>query len=152
MAEDIKYIITVDEYGYMLKNELQLNLVFDLREWAAAYQIVMDNLDYHFESIIEEFPDSFYEDDWDYFQDYFRDEFIFEVEEWLLTDPVVVIVDIVIQGIFRNDINIALIAHSPESILDDGFLNMAAWQGVQRFLAEHELPRQISKRYNYDYV
>lgn len=101
LAEDIEYIMTVDEYGYMTKNELQLSLVFDLPEWAAAYQIVLDNLDYHFETIKEEFPDSFYEDDWDYFRDEFldefRDEFILEVEEWLLADPVVVTMDIVIM-------------------------------------------------------
>jgi len=37
-------------------------------------------------------------------------------------------------------VTIALVAHSPDSILDDGSFNEGAWQGIQRFLAEHGLP------------
>lgn len=36
-----------------------------------------------------------------------------------------------------NDVNIALIAHSPESSLDDGSFNQGAWDGIQRFLSNH---------------
>ena len=38
-----------------------------------------------------------------------------------------------------DDIQIALVAHSPESILDDGSFNEGAWQGIQRFLNTHGL-------------
>ena len=37
------------------------------------------------------------------------------------------------------DVQIALIAHSPESILDDGSFNEGAWQGITRFLNSHGL-------------
>ena len=37
------------------------------------------------------------------------------------------------------DMRIALVAHSPESILDDGSFNQGAWDGIQRFLATHGL-------------
>ena len=38
-----------------------------------------------------------------------------------------------------DHIYIALVAHSPESILDDGSFNQGAWDGIQRFLATHGL-------------
>ncbi|MCL2610930.1 MAG: BMP family ABC transporter substrate-binding protein [Defluviitaleaceae bacterium] len=38
-----------------------------------------------------------------------------------------------------SDIQIALIAHSPDSILDDGSFNEGAWQGIQRFMNRHNL-------------
>jgi len=38
-----------------------------------------------------------------------------------------------------NDIFVALVAHSPESILDDGSFNEGAWQGIQRFLSNNGL-------------
>ena len=38
------------------------------------------------------------------------------------------------------DIHVALVAHSPESILDDGSFNEGAWQGIQQFAATHSLP------------
>ena len=37
------------------------------------------------------------------------------------------------------DIHIALVAHSPESILDDGSFNEGAWQGIQQFAASNGL-------------
>ena len=37
------------------------------------------------------------------------------------------------------DVSIALIAHSPESILDDGSFNQGAWQGIQAFANAHGL-------------
>ena len=37
------------------------------------------------------------------------------------------------------DIHIALVAHSPDSILDDGSFNEGAWQGITRFLNRHGL-------------
>ena len=43
------------------------------------------------------------------------------------------------EGLAASDIHIALVAHSPESILDDGSFNEGAWQGIQRFLATHDL-------------
>jgi len=36
-----------------------------------------------------------------------------------------------------SDVQIALIAHSPDSILDDGSFNEGAWQGIQRFISTH---------------
>ena len=36
-------------------------------------------------------------------------------------------------------IRVALIAHSPDSILDDGSFNQGAWDGVQRFASQHGL-------------
>ena len=38
-----------------------------------------------------------------------------------------------------SDIRIALVAHSPESILDDGSFNAGAWQGILDFAREHGL-------------
>lgn len=38
------------------------------------------------------------------------------------------------------DVNIALISHSPDSILDDGSFNQGAWDGIQRFISTHDLP------------
>ena len=38
------------------------------------------------------------------------------------------------------DVNIALIAHSPDSILDDGSFNQGAWDGIQQFLSDNNLP------------
>jgi basic membrane protein A len=35
------------------------------------------------------------------------------------------------------DIRIALVAHSPESILDDGSFNTGAWNGIHDFINEH---------------
>jgi len=43
------------------------------------------------------------------------------------------------QALTAGDIQIALVAHSPESILDDGSFNEGAWQGIQRFLSTHGL-------------
>ena len=43
-------------------------------------------------------------------------------------------------GMAATDVHIALVAHSPESILDDGSFNEGAWQGIQRFLSTHGLP------------
>jgi len=40
----------------------------------------------------------------------------------------------VVNGLDASDIYVALVAHSPESILDDGSFNEGAWQGIQRFL------------------
>jgi len=37
-------------------------------------------------------------------------------------------------------IQIALIGHSPESILNDGSFNEGAWEGVAQFLEDHDLP------------
>ena len=37
-------------------------------------------------------------------------------------------------------VQIALVAHSPDSILDDNSFNQGAWAGIQRFLATHNLP------------
>ena len=34
---------------------------------------------------------------------------------------------------------VALVAHSPDSILDDGSFNQGAWDGIQRFLTSHGL-------------
>ena len=39
-----------------------------------------------------------------------------------------------------SDVRIALIAHSPDSILDDGSFNEGAWAGIQRFASTHGLP------------
>ena len=39
-----------------------------------------------------------------------------------------------------SDIRVALVAHSPESILDDGSFNAGAWIGIGDFLAAHGLP------------
>ncbi|MCL2853138.1 MAG: BMP family ABC transporter substrate-binding protein [Defluviitaleaceae bacterium] len=44
------------------------------------------------------------------------------------------------DGLDASDVQIALVAHSPESILDDGSFNEGAWQGIQRFLSNHGLP------------
>jgi len=38
------------------------------------------------------------------------------------------------------DIQIALVAHSPESILNDGSFNQGAWDGINRFLDENGIP------------
>ncbi|MCL2400562.1 MAG: BMP family ABC transporter substrate-binding protein [Defluviitaleaceae bacterium] len=38
-----------------------------------------------------------------------------------------------------TDIQIALIAHSPDSILDDGSFNQGAWDGITRFIASNGL-------------
>ena len=38
------------------------------------------------------------------------------------------------------ELRIALIAHSPESILDDGSFNAGAWDGINQFIAEHGIP------------
>ena len=38
-----------------------------------------------------------------------------------------------------NEVRIALIAHSPDSILDDGSFNQGAWAGIQRYLSSHGL-------------
>ena len=43
------------------------------------------------------------------------------------------------EGFSASDVYIALVAHSPESILDDGSFNEGAWNGIQRFLANHGL-------------
>ena len=43
-------------------------------------------------------------------------------------------------GPYAGDVRIALIAHSPDSILDDGSFNEGAWQGISRFLSTHNLP------------
>ena len=37
-------------------------------------------------------------------------------------------------------VRVALVAHSPDSILDDGSFNEGAWQGIQNFLASNGLP------------
>lgn len=39
-----------------------------------------------------------------------------------------------------SDVNIALIAHSPDSILDDGSFNQGAWDGIERFISDHNIP------------
>ena len=36
-----------------------------------------------------------------------------------------------------GDVNVFLIAHSPDSILDDGSFNQGAWDGIQRFVADN---------------
>jgi len=36
-----------------------------------------------------------------------------------------------------GDVNVFLIAHSPDSILDDGSFNQGAWDGIQRFAADN---------------
>ena len=36
-----------------------------------------------------------------------------------------------------GDVNVALIAHSPDSILDDGSFNQGAWDGIQQFISSH---------------
>jgi basic membrane protein A len=41
----------------------------------------------------------------------------------------------------EGDIRIALVAHSPDSILDDGSFNQGAWDGILRFLDDHGLSR-----------
>ena len=38
-----------------------------------------------------------------------------------------------------NDVNVALVAHSPDSILNDGSFNQGAWDGIQRFADAHGL-------------
>jgi len=38
------------------------------------------------------------------------------------------------------DVHIALISHSPESILDDGSFNQGAWYGIDDFITTHNLP------------
>jgi basic membrane protein A len=38
-----------------------------------------------------------------------------------------------------DDIRVALVAHSPDSILDDGSFNEGAWAGIQRFLSNQGL-------------
>ena len=45
------------------------------------------------------------------------------------------------------DVNIALIAHSPESILDDGSFNQGAWDGITRFAADHGLVEGTDYRF-----
>ena len=45
-----------------------------------------------------------------------------------------------IAGIYSSDIRIALVAHSPTSILDDSSFNQSAWSGIRRFLTTHGLP------------
>ena len=42
-------------------------------------------------------------------------------------------------GFTAADIRVALVAHSPDSILDDGSFNEGAWAGIQRFLSDHGL-------------
>jgi basic membrane protein A len=37
------------------------------------------------------------------------------------------------------EVNIALIAHSPDSILDDGSFNQGAWNGIQQFISTYNL-------------
>ena len=49
------------------------------------------------------------------------------------------------EGIVASDIHIALVAHSPDSILDDGSFNEGAWQGVQQFLSTHNLPGEHAR-------
>ena len=44
------------------------------------------------------------------------------------------------QGVDASHVQIALVAHSPDSILDDNSFNQGAWDGIQRFLATHNLP------------
>ena len=43
-------------------------------------------------------------------------------------------------GMVASDVQIALVAHSPDSILDDGSFNQGAWDGIERFLTSHGLP------------
>ena len=45
-----------------------------------------------------------------------------------------------VSGMEPSEIQIALIAHSPDSILDDHSFNQGAWAGIQRFLSTHGLP------------
>ena len=44
-----------------------------------------------------------------------------------------------VVGADASHIQVALVAHSPESILHDGSFNEGAWAGVQRFLSNHGL-------------
>ena len=44
-----------------------------------------------------------------------------------------------------SNIRIALIAHSPESILDDGSFNAGAWQGIQQFAAANGLSADATR-------
>jgi basic membrane protein A len=50
------------------------------------------------------------------------------------------LISVPVNGITASDIQIALVAHSPDSILDDGSFNQGAWAGIQRFLTAHNLP------------
>ena len=43
------------------------------------------------------------------------------------------------EGFTADDIRVALVAHSPDSILDDGSFNEGAWTGIMQFLDEHGL-------------
>jgi len=45
------------------------------------------------------------------------------------------------------DIQIALVAHSPESILNDGSFNEGAWAGITQFLADNNLPSSNARFY-----
>ena len=38
-----------------------------------------------------------------------------------------------------GDLRIALVTHSPTSILEDASFNAGAWEGINRFVAEHEI-------------
>ena len=40
------------------------------------------------------------------------------------------------------DLRVALIAHSPESLPDDGSFNAGAWIGVENFIAQHNIPSE----------
>jgi len=42
---------------------------------------------------------------------------------------------------------VALVAHSPESVLHDGSFNEGAWAGIHRFLADNDLPADDHARF-----
>ncbi|MCL2563696.1 MAG: BMP family ABC transporter substrate-binding protein [Oscillospiraceae bacterium] len=49
-------------------------------------------------------------------------------------------IDVDVDDNLADHIRVALVAHSPDSILDDGSFNEGAWQGVTRFLGAHGQP------------
>jgi len=46
-----------------------------------------------------------------------------------------------------GEIKIALVGHSPESIIDDGSFNQGAWAGISKFLDQHGLSRDTNARW-----
>jgi basic membrane protein A len=65
------------------------------------------------------------------------DEIVDEVEDEV--DEIEDEIEEALNGMDASDIHVALVAHSPDSILDDGSFNEGAWAGILRFLASHGL-------------
>ena len=52
-----------------------------------------------------------------------------------------------VVGSDASHMQIALVAHSPESILNDGSFNEGAWAGITQFLDDHNLPATHARFY-----